>query len=183
MGLLASPILMSVAARPVLGAAGVNCLSNALSGNLSNPERGLCEQAPFVDWTDASIWPTGNVMRCNGEMGPVVPDSLDGDGETFPSSCVECRKENGKWDKKLCSEGTPFNAVFCTSGEQNSMYRILCEAPNSDEAACVKALLYALTYPDYPLSVMQVQDLCAGQHAAFVSHFDGLKGYLETTWQ
>ena len=32
---------MTLAARPVLGA---NCLSNALSGNLSQPDRGFCQR-------------------------------------------------------------------------------------------------------------------------------------------
>ncbi|MCP3871269.1 MAG: hypothetical protein GY703_24855 [Gammaproteobacteria bacterium] len=40
-GLLASPILMSVAARPVFGVQA-RCLSNMLSGNLSHPSRGVC---------------------------------------------------------------------------------------------------------------------------------------------
>jgi hypothetical protein len=145
-GLLVPPILMSVASRPVLGG-GVNCLSNALSGNLSNPDRGLCKNDYYVDWTDAdnwsTNWPQGTVMGCDdlGDISP-KPDSLNGDGENFPAGCAQCQSGNsGNWNEQFCSDGTPFNAVFCTSGEGRSMYRILCQEPDSDEAACVKALL------------------------------------------
>ena len=36
---LGAPVLMTLASQPVFGA---NCLSNALSGNLSDPDRGQC---------------------------------------------------------------------------------------------------------------------------------------------
>lgn len=36
---LGAPVLMTLASQPVFGA---NCLSNALSGNLSDPDRGEC---------------------------------------------------------------------------------------------------------------------------------------------
>ena len=62
------------------------------------------------------------------------------------------------------------------------MYQIMCESENSDEAAAVEMLLYALTDPTYSLRPMQVQDLYAGKdviYAAFLSHFGGtLGGYL-----
>jgi len=49
-GLLASPVLMSVASRPVFGG-GTPCMSNILSGNLSNPSRGQCATgAGPSDW-------------------------------------------------------------------------------------------------------------------------------------
>ncbi len=39
LGLGSAPVIMTLASQPVLGG---NCLSNALSGNLSDPDRGVC---------------------------------------------------------------------------------------------------------------------------------------------
>ena len=173
--LLAPPILMSVVSRPVLGGAGVNCFSNALSGNLSHPDRGLCQTPAIVDWSDGNNWPTGLVY-----MGvPIEPDTEVVDN-TPPEACDDC-KSGVSWDPEKCSGGTAFNAVF-PSGPATSMYQNLCESGTSDEAAAVEMLLYALTDPTYALRPMQVQDLYAGKdgiYAPFLSHFGGtLGGYL-----
>ena len=82
--LLASPILMSVASRPVLGGAGVNCFSNALSGNLSYPDRGLCETPNVVDWTNGNNWPSSVTY-----MGVVIQPDKESD-DTPPENCGDC---------------------------------------------------------------------------------------------
>jgi len=182
-GLLAPPILMSVVSRPVIGG-GVNCLSNALSGNLSNPDRGLCETPAIVDWKDATNWPLVSVMGCNGNVS-IEPDSL-ANSTDLPNSCADCKDSNGDWDGTACGTGTPFKDVFCSSTDDRSMYRILCESttgPN-DEAAAVEMLLYSLKEPKYALRPMQVQDLYNGRDSTyqpFLSHFGGLSGYLTYT--
>lgn len=176
-GLLAPPILMSVASRPVLGTTGVNCFSNALSGNLSNPDpdHGLCETIAGVDWRDGNNWPLDVVY-----MGvPIEPDKERVD-DTPPESCDDCT-DNGAWSPNTCYGGTMFNAVFPSGSASTSMYRILCESENSDEAAAVEMILYALTDSTYALRPMQVQDLYAGKdsiYADFLSHFGGMGGYL-----
>ena len=46
LGVGGTPVLMTLASRPVLGA---NCLSNAISGNISDPDRGSCQLGYSVD--------------------------------------------------------------------------------------------------------------------------------------
>ncbi len=177
-GLLAPPILMSISARPVFGAA---CLSNMLSGNLSNPERGMCEGTAFVEWTDAENWPTmNNRIEVDNLEVAIVPDT-DDEGD-LPESCSDCMDDDD--DPYECEGGTPFNAVFGVNDEERSMYRILCEDPDSDEAAIIKLLLYSLTAARYPVTPMQVRGLWDGRESVyfdFLSGFGGLNGYLEST--
>lgn len=52
---LSAPVVLSLVSRPVLGA---NCLSNMLSGNLSDPDRGACAPGAGPDSWKA---PTGSV--------------------------------------------------------------------------------------------------------------------------
>ncbi len=183
-GLLAPPILMSITSRPVFGAA---CLSNMLSGNLSNPERGMCEGAAIVEWTDAENWPIidNRIMMDNLEVA-IVPDT-DNNG-VLPKSCTNCvvDVDGDGVDEYECAGGTLFNAVFDDTDEERSMYRILCEDPDpdSDEAAIIKLLLYSLTVARYPVTPMQVQYLWAGRDTDFFNFlfgFGGLNGYLEST--
>ena len=78
-GLLASPILMSVASRPVFGAP---CLSNILSGNLSDPDRGQCRpgDSPETWKSNPGSWPKG-----------VSPGGfMVGGNSTDPKDCSEC---------------------------------------------------------------------------------------------
>lgn len=53
---IGAPILMTLASRPALGAP---CLSNMLSGNLSDPDRGLCQKG----WSPGA-WknPVGQIL-------------------------------------------------------------------------------------------------------------------------
>lgn len=148
-GLLATPVLMSVVSRPVLGLGNVNCLSNALSGNLSNPDRGLCSlgQPP-------SFWK--------------------------PSDCTK-------------AAATPqFNSIAIFSlaypNETRSLEQILCSTASQDEELKVLSAAYLNAFNsgpgDYPLTVAQLGHLVndTGSFTAFLSHYGGLKGYLESTW-
>lgn len=177
-GLLAPPILMSITARPVFGAA---CLSNMLSGNLSSPDRGMCEGTFIVDWTNAENWPTTDNSVMVDNLGVAIVPDTDDDGD-LPESCSDCMDDDD--DPYECEGGTLFNAVFDDTDEERSMYRILCEDPDSDEAAIIKLLLYSLTAARYPVTPMQVQKLYAGRDTDFFNFlfgFGGLNGYLEST--
>lgn len=136
-GLLASPVLMSVASRPVLGG-GIPCMSNILSGNLSNPLRGQCA----LGAGGASFW-LNDVGPQNwfAETGAIEADTLK-DGGAYVEACGDCNDDMGtpldttddkKWKK--CKKGTKFSDVFATNGyvttNNNSMYRILCNHMNN----------------------------------------------------
>ncbi|MCB1763502.1 MAG: hypothetical protein KDI27_10235 [Gammaproteobacteria bacterium] len=151
-GLLATPVLMSVVSRPVLGTT-VHCLSNALSGNLSNPDRGLCSMGmPPSHWKSL-------ITDCNNPATTPTFSSIP---------------------------------IFSTSGESRSFEEILCSDidgngdPTSDVAVFAVAYLNASTSGpgDYPLTVPQLGHLVndTGAYTAFLSHYGGLRGYLESTW-
>ena len=75
-GLLAPPVLMSLASRPVLGG-GIPCISNMLSGNLSTPLRGACE----LGFQDPSGWLVDNAWPTSSNLLPgVTIDKGDGPG-------------------------------------------------------------------------------------------------------
>ena len=162
-GLLASPILMSVASRPVLGALGQPCISNMLSGNLSHPKRGSCVLGISpADWIDIASWPAPIIKG-------VQPSGLS-------LTCANCIDVGDDW---ICG-GTPFSDIFL-GGDSRSMYQILCDDPNlsapTEESAFVAAYLNALTY-DYVLSPMQVQHLWNGDY----THVSDKTAFLIRTW-
>ena len=55
-----APVLLSLASQPVFGA---NCLSNALSGNLSDPDRGNCTMGAPVSTIQAAMPNWGGMYR------------------------------------------------------------------------------------------------------------------------
>lgn len=167
-GLLASPVLMSVVSRPVFG---VGCLSNMLSGNLSDPDRGECNLGlNTLYWQEnPGAWPIAAGFMQDGNP---------------PSSCSDCINGNGNGNGNWkCDGGALFNSHF-TDGPQDafnrSMYEILCTEGSSDQALIITALLNAMTDPSYVLSVLQVKTLWAdptlgGQVTDFQS-------FLTSTW-
>ncbi len=163
-GLLASPVLMSVVSRPVFG---VGCLSNILSGNLSEPDRGQCNLglSPGYWKEHPEAWP--------------MPAGLTPDN-TVPKSCNDCAKNNTPWN---CTGGALFNAYF-TSGPQDSqnrsMHELICTMPGSDEFHIIAALLNAITDPNYVLSVAQVKELWADPTLG--GQIGDFKAFLNGTW-
>lgn len=164
-GLLASPVLMSVVSRPVFG---VGCLSNILSGNMSDPNRGECNLglSPGYWKQHPEAWPITAGFKSDG---------------TVPISCNDCRPENGSsatWD---CVDGALFNSYFTPPDPQGrSMHELLCSEPGSDEFHIIAALLNALTDPNYVLSVSQVKDLWADPTLG--GQITDFKAFLNSTW-
>ena len=165
-GLLASPILMSVAARPVFGAP---CISNMLSGNLSNPGRGQCVLgADPVFWRDQQVWPA--------LIPPDVPEAIVKSNNPSNDTCGNC-VSGGNW---ICG-GTPFKNIF-SGGDPRPMYQILCEDQDlennpSEASAFIAAILNAGQF-DYVLKPMQVIDLWNGNYV----HVTDKRAFLIRTW-
>lgn len=166
-GLLASPVLMTVASRPVFG---VGCLSNMLSGNLSDPNRGECNLglSPGYWKNHPSAWPM---------PAGVLPDG------SIPSKCRQCKsKQNGlvSWE---CTDGALFNDYF-SSGPQDSqnrsMLEILCTDSGSDKFHIIAALLNAMVDPNYVLSVQQVKALWID--TTLGGQISDFKAFLNSTW-
>ncbi|MCB1852581.1 MAG: hypothetical protein KDI83_17685 [Gammaproteobacteria bacterium] len=153
-GLLATPVLMSVVSRPVLGTT-VHCLSNALSGNLSNPDRGLCSM---------------------GEAPSVWKSRVDCDNQATTPAFNSIPIFSGP---QFLGENRSFEEILCSDIDGNG-------DPTSDVAVFAVAYLNASTSGpgDYPLTVPQLGHLVndTGAYTAFLSHYGGLRGYLESTW-
>ncbi len=166
-GLLASPVLMTVVSRPVFG---VGCLSNMLSGNLSDPDRGECTLglSPGYWKNHPTAWPMS---------AGVLPDG------SSPTGCKQCKSKQGgivSWD---CTGGALFNDYF-TSGPQDSqnrsMLEILCRESGSDEFHIIAALLNAMTDPNYVLRVEQVKALWVDPTLG--GQIGDFKAFLNSTW-
>lgn len=160
-GLLASPILMSVVSQPVFG---VGCLSNILSGNLSDPDRGTCNlgKSPGYWKNHPDAWPMGNASY--------MPD-----GTTVPAGCSNC-KEKGEW---ICINGPRFNTYF-PSGPDRSMHEMICTMSGSDEFHIIAALLNAMSDPNYVLSVAQVKELW--EDKTLGGAIGNFRSFLDSTW-
>jgi hypothetical protein len=194
--LLASPVLMSVVSRPVFG---VGCLSNMLSGNLSDPNRGECNLGlNTLYWREnPGAWPSGvaagfmqdgnplnSCSDCINDVG-ARNGARNGNGKNGGNRALNTDvtadiNGDGTWK---CDGGALFNSYFL-SGPQDalnrSMYEILCTEGSSDQALIITALLNAMTDPNYVLSVDQVTTLWAdptlgGQIVDFQS-------FLNSTW-
>jgi hypothetical protein len=90
---LGAPVLMTVASQPVFG---VNCGSNAMSGNLSDQNRGSCTKG----WSPATILSTRN-------YGPRYMENHKV-GETILAQCTHIFPSNdmGKTLKNRLQSGT-----------------------------------------------------------------------------
>ncbi len=179
-GLLAPPVLMSVASRPVFGA---QCLSNALSGNLSHPDRGECSTGyDPAHWRGSpGSWP-GSIDNTEWPyLDDIYADHMVADPPTWPSNCADCNS-SGSW---ICVGGTLFSDVFGGS-DARSMYQILCDEGDSASgfgtySRLIAALLNALTNGDYALTVVQVRDI-ANNDPYIVSKISDIDAFLESTW-
>ncbi|WP_260293785.1 hypothetical protein [Sedimenticola hydrogenitrophicus] len=165
--LLASPVLMSVVSRPVFG---VGCLSNMLSGNLSDPNRGECNLglSPGYWKEHPEAWPMASTYRQDG---------------TLPTGQNDCLSGGGPFAQWECGGGALFNSYF-TSGpldaNNRTMYEILCTEAGSDEFHIIAALLNAMTDPNYVLSVDQVKTLWADPTLG--GQVTNFKSFLNSTW-
>lgn len=163
-GLLAPPVLMAVVSRPVFG---VGCLSNILSGNLSEPDRGECNLglSPGYWKNHPSAWP----------MGP-ASYKLDA---SIPHNCQDCDGDTG-W---ACSGGPLFNDYFTTRTDSlnRSMHEIICTESNDYMFHIIAALLNAITDSNYVLSVTQVKDLWADPTLGGQIN-EALNEFLDKTW-
>ena len=176
---LAAPVLFSLGSRPVLAGA---CLSNILSGNLSDPGRGDCQ----LGWSPGG-WanPVGQIA---GMATLLAWDIATGVTEGYGTYDTDCGKPN----KHQCYDGgatlgdvglsligipsdTPLREIVNTQGNGNQEAR-----------ACVTAFLNAALSENsgafqYVLSVQDVKDLCSG--AMTPPGGMTVKDFLHWTWE
>lgn len=122
---LGAPVLLTLASRPVFGG---NCLSNMLSGNLSDPDRGECGPG----------WSPGGWRNPVGQIGGMATlDAWLAAGYYFgdfdpDNNAAACKKPNG--EPKNQADNNP----LCYSG--GSVYADT-PLPGSDSRTLVEILL------------------------------------------
>ena len=182
----AAPVLMTLASQPVFGA---NCLSNALSGNLSDPDRGNCA----FGWSPGG-WRNTQGAEPNWEWvmpqyhyGDYDPSNTWGDNK----SCGKPSTQN-KWE--CYSDGTPWSLtpIFGTTALGSSdPDKTLREILNTEEGSLrwlsVAALLNATASENhnpagftYILTVLQLVGLLNGD--PLPPGFTDLGDFLDWTW-
>lgn len=172
-----TPVLLTLASRPVFGG---NCLSNMMSGNLSDPDRGHCGPG----------WSPGGWRNPVGQVNGM--DTLDAwdaagyyygelDGNDDPS----CTKRNGQFkNKRECySGGSVYGDTPLPGGDSRTLIEIL--GTNDIKKHCITALLNASLSENvdgftYILTVDQVIGLCNGTIP--VPGGQSLRGFLDSTW-
>jgi len=167
---VAVPVMMTLASKPVLGA---NCLSNALSGNLSDPTRGNCS----FGWSPGG-WKT---------------DGGAPDWSSTPFVYSDYDKSKPKKDKHKASSytgGTTLGeTVLAGLGggiyDDKTLTGLLWEFPGNSGLHPVGHMISALLNAnssdiEYGLSESQLVDLILGNIA--VPGGLTLTTYLDTTW-
>ncbi|MFT6051251.1 MAG: hypothetical protein ACI9B9_000891 [Halioglobus sp.] len=171
---VALPVIMTLASKPVLG--GTQCLSNALSGNLSDPTRGNCNYG----------WSPGGWKTSGG--------SPDWSRTLFEYSDFDESDINGnKRDKHKAASYTGGTTLGQTvlAGLQGGAYDdqtltgLLWEFPGNSGAHPVGHMISALLNAscsdiEYALTEDQLVDLILGH--TDVPGGMSLTAYLDTTW-
>jgi len=173
----ATPVLLTLASRPVFGG---NCLSNMMSGNLSNPDGGQCSFG----------WSPGGWRNPVGEINGM--DTLDAwdaagyyYGELDGNGDPTCFRRNGsiKNKRKCYSGGSVYGDTPLPGGDSRTLIEIL--GTNNIKKHCITALLNAslsenVSDFNYILTVDQVIGLCNGSIP--VPGGQSLRSFLDSTW-
>lgn len=177
-----TPVLLTLASRPVFGG---NCLSNMMSGNLSDPDKGQCGPG----------WSPGGWKNPKGQInGMATLDAWNEAGYFYgvldgneTRSCFKPRHttENPQIkNKRECySGGSVFGDTPLPGGDSRTLIEIL--GTNDIKKHCIAALLNASLSENtdgfnYILTVDQVIGLCNGSIP--VPGGLSLRSFLDSTW-
>lgn len=161
---VATPVVLSLVSQPVFG---VPCLSQMMSGNLSNPGEGSCVLGKSPrGWKNPGGFPGIDTWVAAGfDYGTLIPGA--------GINANKCDSYTG---------GTTFAEAF-GSGDSRPMREIMCESPNSVENHLCAALLNAAYFDDYVLSVAQVKQLYLGTFTPLTGASESeIRAYLDATW-
>lgn len=158
-----TPILVTLASRPVLAA---GCLSNMMSGNLSDPNRGQCSKG----WSPGGWGQPGGKVSGYGTKEAWTRSGLNYDTSTLNDVPAE-----------LNSTGLPGNtllSVILTTPKVSAH-----KEPRHFICAYLNASLSEATTPvfTYILRKDQVIDLIKGS-ISYPSTYSSLKEFLDGTW-
>jgi hypothetical protein len=168
----ATPIIMTLVSQPAFGwGGGMQCMSNMMSGNLSDPTRGSCDPGwPPSQWCE----PFGTVnhmvsIRAWKKAGLRYGKLKDGKNKYQMKSY-----KGGSYIKNLPS-------LHLGLDGKTPLREVAIGGHGSHAQACITAYLNAsLPNVNYVLSQQQVIDLCRGTTP--VPGSGSLAGFLSTTW-
>ncbi len=185
-----APVLMTLASRPAFGG---NCLSNMLSGNLSDPGRGECSPG----WGPNSwVNPNGTINGVNTilawQQAGYVYGAIPDDPNLAPPSCKDANGQiliTAFQDPACYVDGTQLSSTqlaSCYGSDTRSMLQILVEDPGSDAWYGITALLNASASENWPnfnyiLTVDQVVGLCSNT-IPIPPGYTSLGAFLDSTW-
>lgn len=175
---VATPILMTLASQPVFGGA---CLSNMLSGNLSDPDKGDCGPG----------WSPGGWGNPVGQIdGMDTIDAWASAGFVYGVLDIAgsgCNPGGQPANNSDCYTGgsmlssIPGLVGLDGYGGSTSLREIITHGQGTDARHCVTAYLNAsLPSINYMLTQQQVIDLCNGTIP--VPGGIPLRTFLDTTW-
>jgi len=149
-----SPVLMTLFSRPVLAG---NCLSNAMSGNLSDPDRGECVPGVAPGW-----WSDAQIATLLPLMAPNV--------------------NNPNTNNTKFSDFTAYLGIYSTANGTVKLSDVLDgQAGTSFEVAWTNAYANTLVTPGYIMTTQQLLDLSTGGLALPPGYAD-LQAFLQSTW-
>lgn len=177
---LGAPVLASLASRPVLAG---QCLSNMMSGNLSNPNRGHCSKG----WSPGGWGQPGGMISTYSTSGAWSAIGLD--YGSYVTSCGNASQVNcysggtlmsgvpAVLNKDSVPTNTPLRVVLTNTptATWNLTRHLVC--------AYLNAKLGSLTGSSfmYILSVQQVLDLASGTTLP-PNPYTSLNDFLDSTW-
>jgi len=173
---IGAPILMTLASRPALGAP---CLSNMLSGNLSNPDRGMC----VTGWSPGAWANPGGQIYTYGTISAWTMAGFD--YGSLKAGATDWTQESSYEGGSTVKGNTPF---WPDSGlPEDLTMRDALKPPYSGTLIfhLIAAYLNAwLSKNDptfqYILTPQQVVDLASG--ATPIPGNQDLKSFLASTW-
>ncbi|PCI22305.1 MAG: hypothetical protein COB62_01635 [Piscirickettsiaceae bacterium] len=189
---VAAPILMTLASQPAFGwGGGMQCMSNMMSGNLSDPSRGNCD----LGWSPGG-WcnPGGKVNNMDTiwawnsttfEYGTYDPAATYGPQDKICG--IDKQNESECYSGGATIGSLPAGINANNFGSNTTLRDIICKTGGTGPSAndtrhCVAAYLNAsLPGINYILTQQQVIDLCDGTLA--VPGGISLKTFLDSTWQ
>ncbi len=179
---IGAPVLMTLASRPVLAG---NCLSNMLSGNLSDPDRGTCSKG----WSPGGWGQPGGMIGNYSTLGAWAKAGFDyGTPKSGCTSYSDLKKPECYTGGTKLKDSLDLQALNQGDVDDTLTLReILTEESNSTTRHLVTAYLNAslsANDPDfqYILTKDQVIGLASSDRGKFLPLGYDVKGFLDSTW-
>lgn len=199
LGLATPPVIVSLTARPVWGDPAM-CLSEILSGNLSQPRESCVTGHCPSYWRDNPDWPVGvrgtppepvaaPVQTTSEPVSeePAAPTdpSLEPQTEPAPGESAPLTPQGEPTQCELdWNVGTPAPSTFqdlfgvpdAVTPSRTALQILTCDGC-STQALLIAAYFNALTIPDYVVKAEHVQQLAAGAAPPGSATLEGFLAY------